>query len=117
LLIEAAGTPQLPKDIKSRAADAPALHPSRRVACGIHAAGFHDVAAIADGRLEEALKIPMPAGTPPPGRTVVDGRMTLGELADRVLAHNADTTPVSHRQGYFENLSIDFVAHDAMATT
>jgi xylose isomerase len=30
--------------------------------------------------------------------------VSLGELADRVLAHNTDSTPASGRQEYLENL-------------
>jgi xylose isomerase len=59
---------------------------------------------IVDGRLDEALKQRYAGWDTPRGQDILAGRVPLGELADRVLAHNADTTPVSGRQEVLENL-------------
>ena len=59
---------------------------------------------IADGRLDEALKQRYAGWNTPNGQDILAGRESLGELADRVLAHNVDTTPVSGRQEVLENL-------------
>jgi xylose isomerase len=61
-------------------------------------------AMIQDGRLDEALKNRYAGWDTPSGQDILAGRVPLGELADRVLAHNADTAPVSGRQEFLENL-------------
>jgi len=59
---------------------------------------------ILDGRLDEALKSRYAGWETPAGRDILAGRVSLDELADRVLAHNTDTAPVSGRQEQLENL-------------
>lgn len=59
---------------------------------------------ILDGQLEDALKNRYAGWDTPASQDILAGRVPLGDLADRVLAHNADVTPVSGRQEYLENL-------------
>jgi xylose isomerase len=57
-----------------------------------------------DGRLEEALKARYAGWEAAAGQDILAGRVSLGALADQVLAKNADTKPVSGRQEFLENL-------------
>ena len=59
---------------------------------------------ILDGRLEEALKARYAGWDAAAGQDILTGRVSLGALAEQVLAKNADTKPVSGRQEYLENL-------------
>ena len=59
---------------------------------------------ILDGRLEEALKARYAGWDAAAGQDILAGRVSLGALAEQVLAKNADTKPVSGRQEYLENL-------------
>lgn len=59
---------------------------------------------ILDGRLEQALKARYAGWEAAVGQDILAGRVSLGALADQVLAKNADTEPVSGRQEYLENL-------------
>ena len=59
---------------------------------------------ILDGQLEQALKARYAGWEAAPGQDILAGKVSLGALADQVLAKNADTQPVSGRQEYLENL-------------
>jgi len=59
---------------------------------------------ILDGRLEQALKARYAGWDATAGQDILAGRVSLGALADQVLAQNADTKPKSGRQEYLENL-------------
>jgi xylose isomerase len=59
---------------------------------------------IQDGRLEQAVRQRYAGWETPAAQDILAGRVSLGELADRVLAHNTDSTPASGRQEYLENL-------------
>jgi len=59
---------------------------------------------ILDGRLEQALKTRYADWDAEAGQDILAGRVSLGALADQVLAKNADTRPKSGRQEYLENL-------------
>jgi xylose isomerase len=65
---------------------------------------------ILDGQLEEALKARYAGWDAPHGQDILAGRVSLGTLADQVLANNTDTTPLSGRQEYLENLVNRFCA-------
>lgn len=59
---------------------------------------------ILDGRLEAALNTRYAGWDLPAGQDILAGRKSLGALADEMLERNTDTTPVSGRQEYLENL-------------
>jgi xylose isomerase len=59
---------------------------------------------INDGRLEAALQARYAGWAQPAGQDILNGRRTLAQLADQVLAGNSDVAPVSGRQEYLENL-------------
>jgi len=59
---------------------------------------------ILDGRLDAALKQRYAGWDSVVGQDILQGRRTLEQLADQVLAGNADVAPVSGRQEYLENL-------------
>jgi len=59
---------------------------------------------IQDGRLEGALKARYAGWETAAGQDILAGRISLDQLADQVLASNADVLPVSGRQEYLENL-------------
>jgi len=65
---------------------------------------------ILDGQLEEALKARYSGWDSTAGQDILAGRVSLGALADQVLAKNTDTAPVSGRQEYLENLVNRFCA-------
>ena len=59
---------------------------------------------ILDGRLKAAVDARYAGWNADHGQAVLAGRVSLSELADQVLAVNADTQPVSGRQEALENL-------------
>ena len=59
---------------------------------------------ILDGRLEEAQKSRYAGWDEVAAQDILAGRVSLGALADQALDKNADTTPVSGRQEYLENM-------------
>ena len=59
---------------------------------------------ILDGRLEAALKSRYAGWDTPEAQDILAGRVPLGALAEHALARNTDTTPVSGRQEFLENL-------------
>ena len=59
---------------------------------------------IHDGRLKAAVDSRYAGWDQPTGQDILQGRRTLAELADQVLAANTDVAPVSGRQEVFENL-------------
>jgi xylose isomerase len=59
---------------------------------------------ILDGRLEQAQQARYAGWDSAAAQDIAAGRVSLGALADKALAENADTTPVSGRQEYLENL-------------
>jgi xylose isomerase len=59
---------------------------------------------ILDGRLEQAVKERYAGWDTPAAQDVLAGKVSLAQLADQVLANNADTSPVSGRQERLENL-------------
>jgi len=65
---------------------------------------------IVDGRLEAAVDSRYAGWDAPQGQSILHGKRTLAELADQVLATNADTAPVSGRQEVLENLVNRFCA-------
>jgi xylose isomerase len=63
---------------------------------------------IADGRWAEFVKQRYAQWNEPWAQSVLDGKMSLDAVADRVLTRNVDTAPVSGRQEYLENLVNQF---------
>jgi xylose isomerase len=59
---------------------------------------------VLDGRLEAALEERYAGWAAPAGQAMLDGRVSLEQLADSALNRNADPAPVSGRQEYLENL-------------
>ena len=59
---------------------------------------------ILDGRLQAAVDARYAGWNTADGQDVLAGRVSLAQLADRVLAGNADVQPVSGRQEALENL-------------
>ena len=59
---------------------------------------------ITDGRLKAAVDARYAGWDSAQGQDILQGRRSLAELADGVLAKNADVAPVSGRQEVFENL-------------
>ncbi|UXH80718.1 xylose isomerase [Roseateles amylovorans] len=59
---------------------------------------------IQDGRLQQALDQRYAGWDAPEGREILDGQLSLDQLADRTLTRNADVAPRSGRQEYLENL-------------
>ncbi|CAM4094174.1 xylose isomerase [Roseateles saccharophilus] len=59
---------------------------------------------IEDGRLKAAVDARYAGWETPAGQDILQGRHTLGQLADQVLERNADVAPVSGRQEVLENL-------------
>jgi xylose isomerase len=59
---------------------------------------------IQDGRLAEALQQRYAGWAQPEGRDILEGRRSLEQLADQVLARNVDVAPRSGRQEFLENL-------------
>jgi len=59
---------------------------------------------ILDGQMEQALKNRYAGWETSGGQDILAGRVSLDELADRVLVKNTDVSPVSGRQEYLENL-------------
>ena len=59
---------------------------------------------IEDGRLKSAVDRRYAGWDAPAGQDLLQGRRTLAELADEVLARNTDVAPVSGRQEALENL-------------
>ena len=59
---------------------------------------------IVDGRLQRAVEARYAGWDAPAGQDILAGRVSLGELADQVLAKDVDVLPVSGRQEYLENL-------------
>jgi len=59
---------------------------------------------IVDGRLQRAVEARYAGWDAPAGQDILAGRVSLGELADQVLAKDVDVMPVSGRQEYLENL-------------
>ncbi|MFN3302307.1 MAG: xylose isomerase [Roseateles sp.] len=59
---------------------------------------------INDGRLQQALDARYAGWDTPAGQDILQGRRTLDQLADEVLAKNTDIAPVSGRQEVLENL-------------
>ncbi|WP_457447974.1 xylose isomerase, partial [Roseateles sp. P5_E4] len=57
-----------------------------------------------DGRLKAAVDSRYAGWDAPAGQDILNGRRSLTELADQVLAANTDVAPVSGRQEVFENL-------------
>ncbi|MBI3349931.1 MAG: xylose isomerase [Burkholderiales bacterium] len=57
-----------------------------------------------DGRLKAAVDARYAGWDQPCGQDILQGRRTLEQLADDVLARNTDVAPVSGRQEVFENL-------------
>ena len=57
-----------------------------------------------DGRLKAAVDARYAGWDQPAGQDILQGRRTLEQLADDVLARNTDVAPVSGRQEVFENL-------------
>ncbi|WP_457419240.1 xylose isomerase [Roseateles sp. P5_E7] len=63
-----------------------------------------------DGRLKSAVDTRYAGWDAPAGQDILQGRRSLAELADGVLASNTDVAPVSGRQEVFENLVNRFCA-------
>jgi xylose isomerase len=59
---------------------------------------------ITDGRLKAAVDARYAGWDSAPGQDILQGRRTLDQLAEQVLAGNADVAPVSGRQELLENL-------------
>ncbi|WP_284614988.1 xylose isomerase [Aquabacterium humicola] len=59
---------------------------------------------IQDGRLAQALDARYAGWASTEAQAILDGRVTLEQLADRALQANADPAPVSGRQELLENL-------------
>ena len=59
---------------------------------------------IVDGRLKQAVDTRYAGWDTPAGQAILNGKHTLAELADSVLASNTDVAPVSGRQEVLENL-------------
>ncbi|NRF71694.1 xylose isomerase [Aquincola sp. S2] len=59
---------------------------------------------VQDGRLAQAVDARYAGWHSAEAQEVLNGRVTLAELADRALTANADTAPVSGRQEALENL-------------
>ena len=59
---------------------------------------------IQDDQLEQLKEARYAGWTTPFGQNMVNGKMTLDDVAEHVLAHNTDTRPVSGRQERLENL-------------
>jgi xylose isomerase len=57
-----------------------------------------------DGRLKSAVDSRYAGWDTPAGQDILQGRRTLGDLAEQVLIANTDVAPVSGRQEVFENL-------------
>ena len=65
---------------------------------------------VTDGRLKSAVDTRYAGWDAPAGQEILGGRRSLADLADEVLAKNADVTPVSGRQEVLENLVNRFCA-------
>ncbi len=65
---------------------------------------------INDGRLKAAVDARYAGWDTAAGQAILQCRRSLGELADQVLATNADVAPVSGRQEVLENLANRFCA-------
>jgi xylose isomerase len=65
---------------------------------------------INDGRLQAAVDARYAGWDTPAGRDILQGRRSLDDLADEVLARNTDVAPVSGRQEVLENLVNRFCA-------
>jgi xylose isomerase len=59
---------------------------------------------ITDGRLKAAVDARYAGWDQPEGQDILQGRRSLEQLADEVLAKNTDVAPVSGRQEVLENL-------------
>lgn len=59
---------------------------------------------IQDGRIKDALDARYAGWDAAAGQQILNGAFSLDQLAERVLASNADALPVSGRQEYLENL-------------
>ncbi len=59
---------------------------------------------VRDGRLQGALDARYAGWEQRAGQDILAGRVSIEQLADQVLAANADVAPVSGRQEYLENL-------------
>ena len=59
---------------------------------------------IQDGQLQRELEARYAGWAAPQGRAILAGQVTLDPLADQVLEKNKDSSPVSGRQEYLENL-------------
>jgi xylose isomerase len=59
---------------------------------------------ILDGQLDKHVQQRYAGWATPFGQDVMQGKFTLGSLAQQVLSHNQDSAPVSGRQEYLENL-------------
>ncbi|MDR7333780.1 xylose isomerase [Roseateles asaccharophilus] len=65
---------------------------------------------IVDGRLKQAQDARYAGWDTPAGQDILNGKRSLAELADEVLAKNVDIAPVSGRQEVLENLVNRFCA-------
>ncbi|MFG6433770.1 xylose isomerase [Roseateles sp. LYH14W] len=65
---------------------------------------------IVDGRLKSAVDTRYAGWDSAQGQDILNGKRTLAELADEVLASNKDVAPVSGRQEVLENLVNRFCA-------
>jgi xylose isomerase len=59
---------------------------------------------IQDGQLQRELDARYAGWASPAAQDILNGRVSLDQLADQVLAGNVDVLPVSGRQEYLENL-------------
>ncbi|KQW49751.1 hypothetical protein ASC81_24905 [Pelomonas sp. Root405] len=59
---------------------------------------------VVDGRLKAAVDTRYAGWDQPAGQDILQGRRSLAELAEEVLARNTDVAPVSGRQEVLENL-------------
>jgi xylose isomerase len=59
---------------------------------------------IQDGQLQRELDARYAGWNSPAAQDILNGRVSLDQLADQVLAGNVDVLPVSGRQEYLENL-------------
>jgi len=59
---------------------------------------------ILDGQLQQALDARYAGWKTPAGQDILEGRVTLDQLADLALATNVDVAPASGRQEYLENM-------------
>jgi xylose isomerase len=59
---------------------------------------------IRDGQLQRELDARYAAWSTPQAQDILNGRVSLDQLADSVLQNNIDVAPVSGRQEYLENL-------------